>query len=209
MRPCLLAALLVVFITPSARALPPPSTANAARLITLLGSPSFPEREAAQKALEAMGERALTTLKRAAGEAQDPEVRKRAAALIQVMEPIAQRKRLQGRWEVVAWVAVGRDMMNDVRRAEYVFTGERVRTTVELKIGATETGDFEFAVSRKTGQHTITFFGPNGSILIAAIYKLEGDTLTLCMQWGKQAWPKEFDGKKSQLITLKRVPPMR
>jgi hypothetical protein len=56
-------------------------TSDADKLVAQLGSTKFAEREAALKALEALGPAALPALKRGA-DAKDPEVRKRVADLI-------------------------------------------------------------------------------------------------------------------------------
>ena len=79
MRRLLLALVVVLLTWPAvATALPPPSSFEVAVLIKQLGSPSFQEREAAGKRLEGMGERALPALQKAAKEATDAEVRRRA-----------------------------------------------------------------------------------------------------------------------------------
>ncbi len=56
------------------------------RLIRQLGSPAFAEREAAHKALESIGPRALVSLHRANARSEDAEVRRRAAALVETLE---------------------------------------------------------------------------------------------------------------------------
>lgn len=56
------------------------------RRIAQLGSPDFSEREAASKALDAQGEKALTALRHAANSHADPEVRQRAARLVRAIE---------------------------------------------------------------------------------------------------------------------------
>lgn len=67
-------------------ALPPAGTEQPlADLVARLGSPRFSEREGASKALEAKGREALAAL-RMAREAVDPELRSRAAALVERIE---------------------------------------------------------------------------------------------------------------------------
>ncbi len=56
------------------------------RLIEQLGSKKFNEREAAARALEKMGEKALPALRKAAMEHADSEVRRRAASLVVALE---------------------------------------------------------------------------------------------------------------------------
>ncbi|HMC88244.1 MAG TPA: hypothetical protein VKI17_01795, partial [Gemmataceae bacterium] len=55
------------------------------RLIRLLGSPRFGEREAAGKQLEAIGEPAEGALRKAAKSSRDPEIRHRAACVARVV----------------------------------------------------------------------------------------------------------------------------
>src|SRR5215475_8040048 len=56
-----------------------------ARLIKQLGDDSFAKREAASKALEAIGKPALPALRKAAASGNDPELRQRAERIIQVI----------------------------------------------------------------------------------------------------------------------------
>jgi TPM domain len=65
-------------------ALPPPSTSEVEHLVRQLGSDEFEQREAASKALEALGERALAALQKVQ-DAEDAETRSRARRLIEVI----------------------------------------------------------------------------------------------------------------------------
>src|SRR5262249_35590345 len=56
------------------------------RLIRQLGSSKFDEREAAAKALEAVGEEALEPLRKAANRSEDAEVRRRASELATLIQ---------------------------------------------------------------------------------------------------------------------------
>jgi hypothetical protein len=58
---------------------------NVAELVERLGTPRFAEREAATKALRDLGPRALPAL-RAARKSKDPEIRNRAARLVDVLQ---------------------------------------------------------------------------------------------------------------------------
>jgi hypothetical protein len=73
---------LIVGIRAAQSRLPGPATAEIERLIRQLGSDKFGEREAASKALEAVGKPALTALRRAENSG-DAEVRSRARRLIE------------------------------------------------------------------------------------------------------------------------------
>jgi uncharacterized protein (TIGR03067 family) len=77
---------------------PRASTQAIDRLIEQLGSRRFREREAASKALAEVGEPALDALRTAAKDDADPEVRRRAAQLVNRLDF---RQRL-GTWRVVS-----------------------------------------------------------------------------------------------------------
>jgi hypothetical protein len=78
-----------------------PDPAHIERLVRYLGSDQFSEREAATKALDALGEAALPALRKAT-RGDDPEVRRRAARLVESItgrlraEALATIKRLGG-----------------------------------------------------------------------------------------------------------------
>ena len=89
MRPLALALLALPLARPAV-ALPPPSAAQIERLIRQLGADRYADREAASKALAALGKPALPALKTACA-AKDAEVRKRARRLVEVLAPVEQR----------------------------------------------------------------------------------------------------------------------
>jgi WD40 repeat protein len=66
-------------------ALAPPDAAITNRLLAELGSDDFPVRESAQRALAALGVRAEAALLRAVTKSESPEVRLRAAALLNAL----------------------------------------------------------------------------------------------------------------------------
>src|SRR5256885_564688 len=63
-----------------------PDKARLARLIEQLGSDSFAEREEAEKGLQKLGLPALGALRTALVKNTDPEVRRRALRLVQMIE---------------------------------------------------------------------------------------------------------------------------
>jgi WD40 repeat protein len=98
--PCITVALFA-FPLPS-RADDP---ADAERLAQQLGSKSFREREAASKRLVALGYDALGSLRRAANDSPDAEVRHRAAALVHSIEALPEVATLRGHTRAVRWLA--------------------------------------------------------------------------------------------------------
>jgi hypothetical protein len=86
MRPFALALLTLLLARPCF-ALPPPTPVKAELLIKQLGSNDYYEREAASKALRALGKPALPAL-RVACDSKDAEVRKRARRLVEDLAPV-------------------------------------------------------------------------------------------------------------------------
>jgi hypothetical protein len=78
----------------------PASSAQVERLICQLGSDDFGEREAASKALEAIGEQALPALRKASTECDDAEVQQRVKAIIEEMAQKLCREHHWRLWDV-------------------------------------------------------------------------------------------------------------
>jgi predicted secreted protein len=87
MRRLMLAALVAFLLPRVAAALPPPSAVKAGLLVKQLGSNNYSEREAASKALRALGKPGLPALRMACAD-KDAEVRKRARRLVEDMTPV-------------------------------------------------------------------------------------------------------------------------
>jgi uncharacterized protein (TIGR03067 family) len=138
-----------------------PDAASIARLIRQLGSPEFAEREAATRRLEAVGEPALEAL-RQAGASEDPEVRRRARELVEVIAARDYRK-LEGTWECVP-DGSPRLVIKD---GQAVF--ER-GTRVSLR----------FVLAPRQEPKTIDFVR-DGRLVLAGLYALEGDELRVCL----------------------------
>ncbi|HTK75005.1 MAG TPA: hypothetical protein VL371_07070 [Gemmataceae bacterium] len=85
---CLLCVLLSAAVVGAAADAPPADASDAERLVQRLGSPRFAEREAAFKALDALGAVALPALRNAA-KSKDAEVRQRAGELLGKLERAA------------------------------------------------------------------------------------------------------------------------
>lgn len=92
---CVLGAgvLLVLGAVASAASPPKPENRETARLIARLGSKDFHERESATEALGRLGAAALDPLRRAS-QGNDPEIRRRAALLVQRIEKHLESDRL-------------------------------------------------------------------------------------------------------------------
>ncbi|SRR5579875_2738533 len=90
-RPILFSFLLLGFALavrsePPTKGKPQASPAEIERFIKQLASDRFAEREAASKALDAIGEPALQALKKVATESADAEVRQRAKSVVESVE---------------------------------------------------------------------------------------------------------------------------
>jgi hypothetical protein len=79
------AALFAMIFPALSRAQAPRDAEQVSRLITQLGSPRFPEREEAGRALDALGTVALEALRQAADD-RDPEIARRATGLVRKIE---------------------------------------------------------------------------------------------------------------------------
>jgi hypothetical protein len=88
--------LLLVLLLSLARSACADPAAETNRLVRQLGSSSFAKREAATKALRALGEKALPALKQAAT-SPDAEVRRRAT---QLLRPLEAKVRMQAIEEI-------------------------------------------------------------------------------------------------------------
>ncbi len=75
---------------------PPTDPDRLARLVTDLGSPRFTVRETATSELAQLGDRAGAGVRRAVLEASSPEVRRRAEALLEKLDPISSHEQLRG-----------------------------------------------------------------------------------------------------------------
>jgi hypothetical protein len=93
----LLATILLLIGAPPAPGGPP---AEVERLIQQLGSEQFADREAASRALDAIGEPALDALRKA-GRSSDAEVRRRADELLRRIEDRAATQGRAGAMEIV------------------------------------------------------------------------------------------------------------
>ncbi len=105
------------------------------RLIRQLGSESFPEREAASRALEAIGEPAQQALRTAINDS-DPEVRRRAAELVEALVDRVRGEEvvaLQGLWVLKTTEYLGEKADQDSTDDEFAKLDSRRRIPAELR----------------------------------------------------------------------------
>jgi uncharacterized protein (TIGR03067 family) len=141
-----------------------------ASLIRQLGHEEFEKREAASRELEAIGEPALDALRKARASDADPEIRRRAGGVIQVILARLGAQEL-ARWGG-DWEAEGKSWMK--------FTGNR------WSAGTPTFGPLSGTVHviEIRGQLVLTDLaveeGPVKGQTCRAIFRLEGDTLHYC-----------------------------
>jgi RNA polymerase sigma factor (sigma-70 family) len=115
-----------------------PNEGGIGKLVERLGSPKFREREAATRALAAIGEPALPVLRALAASGKDLETRRRAEQLIQLIESRWELRRFLGHTDAVPSVAISPDgrLVLSAGRSESsprlwdVATGKEVRRFV-------------------------------------------------------------------------------
>ncbi len=108
----LFSSLLLVLVLPASSEQPVKvAPAQVERLVRQLGSESFAQREAAGKALDAIGEPALDALRKAASDSPDAEVRRSAKRLVKAIEARIQGelRRFTGHEKAVVCVAFSPD----------------------------------------------------------------------------------------------------
>lgn len=204
MRRLVLAALAATLVAGGAAALPPPTSFEVARLVSKLGSDSFPEREAATKALVATGERALPAVQEAARAAKDPEVRRRASRVLELLAEsfhAAEAKRLCGRWRTVGIEREG-------QRQPYLGTWSLVLEQEQFRWEINRGEVVHAGVYRIGYSGAINFQRTDSRSASQALYRLEGDTLLLGSADGRPR-PESFETRKrtaTVVLTLKRQP---
>jgi uncharacterized protein (TIGR03067 family) len=167
-----------------AAGLVPAPGGDAGRLIGQLGSPDFAEREAATRRLEEAGEGVLAALRKAAGDSDDAEIRRRARRLV---ERIGNRdyQRLQGTWEPVS---AGGPRLT-VRRSQFILgTGDPLAFTFTLDPSASPRG---------------LDLLHHGGLVLPCIYALKGDRLEVCLPLhDERRRPKTFPADNQGTFAL-------
>jgi uncharacterized protein (TIGR03067 family) len=197
--------LFALFVGDSASGLPPPSAVEIDRLVKQLGADEFAQREAASKALEALGERALPALREAAKESEDAEVKQRLDAVVAAVLA-RQEKKFHGKWLVVGRERAGTQILSKRVRTEWEFLdqgGFRYVGYIDGNLSGTRGGTY-----RVTDTAAVDLQFP-GNDVMPHLYRLEGDALLLCSHDGGKR-PKDFDTRKDTgrvVLTLKRMKP--
>ena len=114
-------------------------------------------------------------------------------------------KKLQGDWTITSWQQLGQ---NIGVAGTWSFKGRKY--TLDQGGGALEEGTIKLDQGKKPGAFDLDITAGNcGGKAQPGIYKIEGDTLTLCLAWpGMTNRPTEFSTSAANqwiLITLKRA----
>jgi uncharacterized protein (TIGR03067 family) len=113
-------------------------------------------------------------------------------------------KKLQGSWTIDSWQQLGQPI--DIK-GTWVFDGEKYTLDTGANI---EEGTIKLDTSKKMQTIDLAITGGNckGNDQ-PGIYKLDGDTVTLCFAWpGKTNRPDKFESSADEnwiLITMKRT----
>jgi uncharacterized protein (TIGR03067 family) len=119
-------------------------------------------------------------------------------------------KKLEGNWTVVSAVSNGEKMPDeDAKKMKFVIGGNKI--TVTERENSPEIATLKLDPSKTPAWMDITpDKGPStrpADATVAAIYKLDGDTLQICFNKdSNKDRPKDFSDPKSSLLTLKKQP---
>jgi uncharacterized protein (TIGR03067 family) len=150
-----------------------------ARLIKQLGDEDFAKRESASKELEAIGEPALDTLRKAASDG-DPEVRRRAGLVIQAIAgQITKREleKLQGTWSLVSYETDGQQIKGEDRGHLFTFKGDRWSLQVGGQVFQAGTVQRVEGKVKPQGIDLLITEGSNIGGTAFSIFAVEGDSL--------------------------------
>jgi uncharacterized protein (TIGR03067 family) len=201
-----LAGCAALALTGSLRADQPTKSQATDRLIGQLGSRKFREREAASKALAKVGEPALDALRTAAKDDADPEVRRRAAQLVNRLDF---RQRL-GTWRVVS-VELHGAVVRTLPRGddEVTFTADSITSAPWLfgrgkyRVDALATPQ-HIDVRPYYRDRTV-----GGTVLLRmyrGIYRVEKAELVLCFDPARKSGrPLEFKSEAGSQVILCRM----
>lgn len=184
MRPHTTAVALLLAGAQPAVADPAEDAGRIAVLVKQLGHDEYAKREEASKALEAVGEPALGTLRKAANSDDDPEIRFRANLIIRVVtgriRAAATKKaleELQGTWSLISYRADGRLIKGEDESHTFTFKGDKwsIHVGGRLFQAGTVTG---IEVKEKINAIDLLISeGGNIGVTATSIYAVEGNTL--------------------------------
>jgi len=155
------------------------------RLIKQLGDNEFAKREAASKELDALGEKALTALRKAAATNDDLEIRRRAEGIIRSMADRAAKKELekfQGSWALVSENA-------DSARWTLVYEGDKAQAYEGGRLDNKGVLKIDPSKIPKTYEYTPSEGSIKGDTVLG-IYEFDGDTLRICYVYGSSNKPR-------------------
>jgi uncharacterized protein (TIGR03067 family) len=133
-----------------------------------------------------------------------------AVVLIAADEPAKDVKKemqlLQGNWAMVSMEGKGGGKFADKEVKRYKLTIKDDQWTVTIEGAATNKMTFQIDPAKSPKEIDLTLKGPAVNTPMKGIYKLEGDTLTLCRTVSSQEErPKEFKTGHGFLMVWKRV----
>jgi uncharacterized protein (TIGR03067 family) len=153
-------------------------------LVRQLGHEEFVQRERAGQQLLALGEEALSALRRAAASDTDPEIRWRAEQIVQStlanMSAAATQRalaELQGKWTLVSSEAGGQRTGGENKDYVFAFQGDKwsIHAGGLLSQGGTVT---RIEVKEKLNAIDLAITeGANVGVTAISVYAVEGDTL--------------------------------
>jgi uncharacterized protein (TIGR03067 family) len=138
----------------------------------------------------------------------------RAAAVVLLVagaaaaaDPAAELKALEGKWAIHAATLAGRDHLDDFAGMTLTVTGEQYA----IEFGPnSDRGTLTVDAAKAPKWITVTTRkdGPFKGRTLPGIYKLDGDTLVLCLDSEAKARPTAFEAKEKtsvMLLTYKRA----
>jgi uncharacterized protein (TIGR03067 family) len=114
------------------------------------------------------------------------------------------QEKIQGTWKVDSGEIAGAKNPDELLKIQLVFSGEKIVS----KVGDVEKKKGTFQLDATPKIKTIDV--RTDDQLVHGIYKLDGDSLTICVDESGEARPAEFvskEGSKVALVVLKRVKP--
>jgi uncharacterized protein (TIGR03067 family) len=128
-----------------------------------------------------------------------------ALAVNLAAEEKSDQDKLQGKWKIESGMQGGKPLPDDVVKTGIIeFDGNKIKSTVKVD-GADRTDEMTFKLdsTKKPKAIDVDMKGKPG----LGIYKLDGDTLTICHGEDGDPRPTEFESKegtKTVVVVMKR-----